>query len=84
MKGGTPATYRKYVPGQWPTCRKQDDMKALVAIPAVLIRLARPTRGWHTGPDTYLHSLRAELRTRRARRVRRYAESLTLAVGVVA
>lgn len=59
-------------------------MKTLVAIPAVLIRLARPTRGWHTGPDNYLRSLRAELRTRRARRVRRYAESLPLAAGVIA
>ncbi|GAA1466339.1 hypothetical protein NE857_09555 [Nocardiopsis exhalans] len=59
-------------------------MKTLTAFLALLVRLSRPTRGWHTGPDNYLRSLRAEIRTRRARRVRSYAESLPLAAVVIA
>lgn len=57
-------------------------MKTLTAIPALLVRLFRPSRGWHTTYDTYLGALYTEFRVglarraRRARRVRRYVESL--------
>ena len=69
---------------------RQDDMKTLMAILALFVRLFRPSRGWHTTYDTYLGALRTEFsvgrarRARRARRVRRYVESIPVLGEVVA
>ncbi|WP_049568783.1 hypothetical protein [Nocardiopsis sp. SBT366] len=53
----------------------------LLAVLAVPVRLARPTRGLHTSPYGFTRGLVAELR-RRSRRVRRYADTLPEAVRV--
>ncbi|WP_083936423.1 hypothetical protein [Nocardiopsis ganjiahuensis] len=50
-----------------------------LAVLAVPVRLARPTRGLHTSPYGYTRGLVSELR-RRSRRVRRYANNLPDAV----
>ncbi len=47
-----------------------------IALLCLIIRAVRPTRGAHTSPYGYLRELSAELRRNRARRVRRYAETV--------
>ena len=64
--------------------KEQDDMQillALIAVLAVPVRLARPTRGLHASAYGYTRGLAAEVR-RRSRRVRRYANNLPEAVRV--
>ena len=48
----------------------------MMTLLALLLRLARPTRGAHTTPFGYLYELGFEARRRRSRRVRRYVETL--------
>jgi hypothetical protein len=55
--------------------REQDDMSTLLAMLATLVRLLRPSKGLHAGPDDYLRTLREEARARRVTRTRRYAAS---------
>ncbi|GHC93230.1 hypothetical protein GCM10007079_42420 [Nocardiopsis terrae] len=52
---------------------------ALIAVLAVPVRLARPTRGLHASSYGYVWGLTSEVR-RRSRRVRRYAHNLPEAV----
>lgn len=47
-----------------------------IALLCLTVRAFRPTRGVHTSPYGYLRELFAELRRNRARRVRRYAETI--------
>lgn len=51
-------------------------MGHVTALFAMPVRMFRPTRGAHTSPYGYLRELIAELRRSRARRVRRYAETV--------
>ncbi|MGW5874948.1 hypothetical protein ACWFMI_00145 [Nocardiopsis terrae] len=47
-----------------------------IALLCLIFRTVRPTRGVHTSPYEYLRELLAEIRRNRARRVRRYAETV--------
>ena len=60
--------------------KEQIDMKTLLAVCTVLVRLLRPTRGIHASPSGYLRELGGELRRRRSGRVRRYVADMPAAL----